>query len=53
MNTINEKEEPNADLLIEFDQPDENIALTRNTSWFDRFKDLVNFLKDVVDILAE
>lgn len=53
MNTINEKVEPNTDLRIEVDRPAGNIGSTRNTGWFDRFEDWINFLKDVVKILAE
>jgi hypothetical protein len=53
MNTINETIELNADLLIEVDQPKGNQGPIRSTSWLDRFEDWLNFLKDVVKILAE
>jgi hypothetical protein len=53
MNTINEKVEPNTDLRIEVDRPEGDIGSTNHTGWLDRFEDLVNFLKDIVKILAE
>jgi|RhiMetdeSRZDD1v2_1073273.scaffolds.fasta_scaffold02911_13 hypothetical protein len=53
MNAINEKVEPTADLLIEVDRPEGNLGSTSSTGWFDRFEDWINFLKDVVKILAE
>jgi len=53
MNTINEKIEPNTDLLIKVDRPEENISSTSRTDWLDRFEDWINFLKDIVKILAE
>jgi hypothetical protein len=53
MNTINEKVEPPADLLIEVDLPEENMGSASGTSRLDMFEDWLNFLKDVVKILAE
>jgi hypothetical protein len=53
MNTIDEKVELNTDLLIEVHRPDENIGSTSRTGLLDRFEDWINFLKDVVKILAE
>jgi hypothetical protein len=53
MDTINEKGESNADLRIEVDQSGGNIGSTNSTGWLDRFEDWINFLKDVVKILAE
>jgi hypothetical protein len=53
MNTINEEVESNADLRIEVDQPVGNTGSTSSTGWLDRLEDWVNFLKDVVKILAE
>lgn len=53
MNTINETIEPNTDLLIKVDQPNKNMGSTSRTGWLDRFEDWINFLKDIVKILAE
>ena len=53
MNTINENIEPNTHILIEVDRPEENTGAPKSTGWFDRFEDWINFLKDVVKILAE
>ena len=53
MNTINEKVEPNIGLPIEVDQLGGNLDSSSNTGWLDRIEDWVNFLKDVVKILAE
>jgi hypothetical protein len=53
MNTIDENVESSADFRIEVDRPKDNIVSTKSTGWLDRFEDLVNFLKDVVKILAE
>lgn len=53
MNTINEKVESSADLLIEVDLPEANMDSASGTSWLDMFEDWLNFLKDVVKILAE
>jgi hypothetical protein len=53
MNTISDKIEPNTDLLIEVDRPEGDIGSTQSTGWLDRFEDWINFLKDVVKILAE
>ena len=53
MNTITEKIDPNTDLLIKVDQPEENIGSTSRPGWLDRFEDWINFLKDVLKILTE
>ncbi len=53
MNTTNEKVERNADSLREINRHEENQGSTRNTSWLDKLEDWVNFLRDVVKILAE
>ena len=53
MNTIDEKVELNPDLLIEVHRPEENIGSPSSTGLLDRFEDWINFLKDVVKILAE
>ena len=53
MDTINEKVEPNTGLLLEVDRPEGNIGSTGRTGWLDRFQEWINFLKDVVKILAE
>jgi hypothetical protein len=53
MNTINETVEPNANLRVEVDQSEGNIGSGNRTGWLDKFEDWVNFLKDVVKILAE
>ena len=53
MNLINEKVESNTDLPIQVDRSKANMGSTSGTGWFDRFKDWINFLKDVVKILAE
>jgi hypothetical protein len=53
MNTINEKVEPNADLRIEVSQSGRNLGSATSTGSLDRIEDWVNFIKDVVKILAE
>lgn len=53
MNAINEKIKLDADLLIKVDQPEGNKGPISSTGWLDRFEDWINFLKDVVKILAE
>ena len=53
MDTINEKVGPITDLRIEVDRPDENTSSNSRTGWLDRFEEWINFLKDVVKILAE
>jgi len=53
MDTISEKVEPNTGLRVEVDRPEGNTGSTRSTSWLDRFEDWIDFLKDVVKILAE
>ena len=53
MNTINGKVEPKADFRREVDRPDGNIGSTHRTGWLDRFKDWIDFIRDVVKILTE
>ena len=53
MNTIKEKIEPNTDVRIKVDRPQKNIGSTGRIGWLDRFEEWINFLKDVVKILAE
>lgn len=53
MNTINETVEAKADLRIEVDRLEENTGSTGRTAWLDRLKEWIDFLKDVVKILAE
>ena len=53
MNTMDEKMETNTHILIEVDRPEKNMGSTSSTGWLDRFEDWINFLKDVVKILAE
>jgi hypothetical protein len=53
MDTINDKVQPITDFRIEVDRPEGKTGSTSRAGWLDRFDEWINFLRDVVKILAE